>query len=446
MTLQKNTKIIIVVLLVLIGAGVIFWAQNSTIFKGALPKGAIPETEPKEPPPPPLQPPPPAPTPPPPPPQALGIMCELSADSQSLCEFNGCVWDPTNSRRCVSPRNPALNIGSSFSTPRSGSEIPQQVNEPLDFSGPEIIPPTAPSNLRLSNITTNKITLTWRDNSSDETAFVIERRRSNTSIYVEIFRTNPNEVTYTDSNLTSNQRYYYQVKAVRGTFSSAYTAEQNARTLASCAEPNILVNDNCAPPQEEVAATPPPPPPAQRSPVISTGTDATTNSSSCEARGQYTYTGPDRPGVRYYGMCIDCPMSEYVGNGGSCQALTAAAPTPPPPPPTQSQSSTVVVPPPVESSSSLGSTNPPPPLPTPPPPPSTAQPQRAAAPQGGVADTYYTQQPYYYTQDPYAQPTLQQSQRLVRVPEQGNTGPEALMYFAIASSASALTYVFKKRK
>ena len=38
---------------------------------------------------------------------------------------------------------------------------------------------------------------------------------------------------------------------------------------------------------------------------------------TCEEKGKFTYTGPDRPKL-IYGMCISCTTKEYILGNGSC--------------------------------------------------------------------------------------------------------------------------------
>lgn len=41
---------------------------------------------------------------------------------------------------------------------------------------------------------------------------------------------------------------------------------------------------------------------------------------TCESRGEFTYTGSDRPGL-LYGMCITCDTKTFAGNGFRCSEL-----------------------------------------------------------------------------------------------------------------------------
>lgn len=76
----------------------------------------------------------------------------------------------------------------------------------------------APSNLVLTKTGTT-VKLTWRDNSTDEDGFIVERANGTTGNFAEVFRTGANATTYT-ANLKKGS-YTFRVKAFRGTTVSA---------------------------------------------------------------------------------------------------------------------------------------------------------------------------------------------------------------------------------
>ncbi|HEY8562272.1 MAG TPA: glycoside hydrolase family 44 protein [Pyrinomonadaceae bacterium] len=87
-------------------------------------------------------------------------------------------------------------------------------------------PPTlnAPSNLTGTKVN-NTIRLTWRDNSSDENGFIVERATGTTGNFAEIFRTGANTTVY--STTQKKGSFAYRVKAYRGTtFSGASNTVQ----------------------------------------------------------------------------------------------------------------------------------------------------------------------------------------------------------------------------
>lgn len=107
------------------------------------------------------------------------------------------------------------------------------------------LPPLAPSNLSIVIDSTTSLSLTWRDNSIDETNFELER--SNDGItFTSIASLATNTTTYLDKNLTTDQTYYYRVIAINadgetssnivsGVPKQPYTEEQIQRNIARIA-------------------------------------------------------------------------------------------------------------------------------------------------------------------------------------------------------------------
>ena len=76
-------------------------------------------------------------------------------------------------------------------------------------------PPAAPSNLTTSAISLTQISLSWTDNSSDETAFYIERSPNGSTGWVEIATVGAGVIIASDTGLTCSTPYYYRVRAYR---------------------------------------------------------------------------------------------------------------------------------------------------------------------------------------------------------------------------------------
>ncbi|MBX0311929.1 MAG: S8 family serine peptidase [Sulfurihydrogenibium sp.] len=75
----------------------------------------------------------------------------------------------------------------------------------------------------------NNAILTWQDNSSIETGYVVERKSDNSN-WTVIARLGANTTSYTDNNLTP-MTYYYRVKAVYNTEESLYSNEASITVL-----------------------------------------------------------------------------------------------------------------------------------------------------------------------------------------------------------------------
>ena len=67
--------------------------------------------------------------------------------------------------------------------------------------------------------------LSWSDNSSNESGFVIERKTGTSGSFVQIATVGANINTYTNTGLTSGTTYCYRVKAYNSAGSSAYTPQ-----------------------------------------------------------------------------------------------------------------------------------------------------------------------------------------------------------------------------
>ncbi|MBN1669653.1 MAG: CotH kinase family protein, partial [Kiritimatiellae bacterium] len=91
-------------------------------------------------------------------------------------------------------------------------------------------PPAAPGSLAAAAQSATSIRLTWTDNSSNETGFKIDRRKSGTTTWERIATPAANATAYTDSGLAAGTPYYYQVKATNGAGDSPYSNTASATT------------------------------------------------------------------------------------------------------------------------------------------------------------------------------------------------------------------------
>ena len=89
-----------------------------------------------------------------------------------------------------------------------------------------------------------QIRLTWRDNATNETGFVLERQ-TNAGAFVQIAlvpaRINTGSVIYTDFPLVPGNTYTYRVKAVNGIISSAYATSVSTIVPTLPAAPSNLL-------------------------------------------------------------------------------------------------------------------------------------------------------------------------------------------------------------
>ena len=94
---------------------------------------------------------------------------------------------------------------------------------------PPAAPPAAPTRLKAS-ATTGRITLTWTDNSNNETAFRVERCVGGTCTnFAEIGSTAANVATYSDTTVARGTTYRYRVSACAASACSAYSNIASAK-------------------------------------------------------------------------------------------------------------------------------------------------------------------------------------------------------------------------
>jgi hypothetical protein len=92
--------------------------------------------------------------------------------------------------------------------------------------------PAAPSGLTITSLLTNRVSLSWTDNSGDESGFKIQRKTGVTGTYVDIRTTGANVTSYTDNDtaLRDGTLYYYRVCATNPAGDSAFSNEASGTT------------------------------------------------------------------------------------------------------------------------------------------------------------------------------------------------------------------------
>lgn len=85
--------------------------------------------------------------------------------------------------------------------------------------------PTSPTDLKVTDYSLNSITLKWKDNSSLETKFMIERKRFTMDDWVVLDSVGANQTTYVDTKVSHDSKYFYRVCAKADKALSNYTNE-----------------------------------------------------------------------------------------------------------------------------------------------------------------------------------------------------------------------------
>jgi hypothetical protein len=103
-----------------------------------------------------------------------------------------------------------------------------------------LTPPIAPSGLGATAISSSSISLSWTDNSSDESNFVVQRSTTSGSGFATIATLVADTTSYADTTgLSASTTYYYQVYATNGVGSSGFSNEASATTATDA---SILVS------------------------------------------------------------------------------------------------------------------------------------------------------------------------------------------------------------
>jgi hypothetical protein len=91
-------------------------------------------------------------------------------------------------------------------------------------------PPAAPTTLVAGAASDTRIDMSWADNSTDETSFVVERSADASFATVQATTLPANTTSWSDTGRTANTTYWYRVKAVNAIGSSAYSNAASATT------------------------------------------------------------------------------------------------------------------------------------------------------------------------------------------------------------------------
>jgi hypothetical protein len=90
--------------------------------------------------------------------------------------------------------------------------------------------PTDPASLIATTIGPAQIDLRWRDGSSNETGFKIERKFGASGIFEEVAQVGPDVTSWSSTGLQSATRYFFRVAAYNDVGASGYSAEASAMT------------------------------------------------------------------------------------------------------------------------------------------------------------------------------------------------------------------------
>lgn len=99
---------------------------------------------------------------------------------------------------------------------------------------------SAPTNLKASIVSESKITLTWKDNSDNESKFIIERKAESDKTWKEIGSVNPNITSYTVDKLKPDVLYKFRVIAYNSAYYSSSASDECEVIINSLSAPSDL--------------------------------------------------------------------------------------------------------------------------------------------------------------------------------------------------------------
>jgi hypothetical protein len=98
--------------------------------------------------------------------------------------------------------------------------------------------PAAPTNLTVNGKKKKdeaKMELKWQDNSNNEQGFIIYRSRDNSN-WATVDSVAPNTITFIDSMLAYETKYYYRVAAYNSTGTSDFSNTESSTTMAGISD------------------------------------------------------------------------------------------------------------------------------------------------------------------------------------------------------------------
>jgi FtsP/CotA-like multicopper oxidase with cupredoxin domain len=138
----------------------------------------------------------------------------------------GDTWDYTN---------PAINNGAHFPSKSINSALSNLV-----MLGTAQTAPAAPSNLVATLQAGPQVRLTWKDNSNNESGFVVERAANGGSFAILISLAS-NTITHTDTTVAAGNTYSYRVYAVNAGGSSAFSNTSGVSLASLPAAPSSVL-------------------------------------------------------------------------------------------------------------------------------------------------------------------------------------------------------------
>ena len=143
-------------------------------------------------------------------------------NTQSYPQIDAAWTSAITTARNTVVNDPVCDSGntSPTSTSPTSTTSPTAATSPTPTTSPAstVCEPAAPNNLSGTAASSTQINLAWRDNSSNENGFSVERKLSTDSTYGEIYNSRAANITsYQDTtNIVAGRSYNYRVRAYNG--------------------------------------------------------------------------------------------------------------------------------------------------------------------------------------------------------------------------------------
>lgn len=159
----------------------------------------------------------------------IGFVIEMKIASNGTYHWFGNVNANENSYY-VSPLTPLTTYYFRvFAYNSSGSsDYSNEISVTTTSSGNYV--PNAPSNLSATVVSSSQIDLTWTDNSTNETGFIIMMRTGWNGTYDQVVSLGLNATNFSVTGLKGSTTYYFSVYAYNSSGNSDYSNEVVART------------------------------------------------------------------------------------------------------------------------------------------------------------------------------------------------------------------------